>query len=42
METRLRATDPLYHLGGSRCDKRVWLRDQGEVERKPARGWEAS
>ncbi len=32
METRLRATDPLYHLGGKRCDKRVWLRDQGEVE----------
>ena len=36
METRLRATDPLYHLGGTRCDKRVWLRDQGEVDRKPA------
>ena len=36
METRLRATDPLYHLGGKKCDKRVWLRDQGEVEPKPA------
>ena len=35
MENRLRATDPLYHLGGTRCDKRVWLRDQGEVEPKP-------